>query len=51
MICLNRNSKEFEIEIFCDIINIFTVPLDQFNACLHKLISLKKILLTNMVCI
>ncbi len=30
------------MEIFCNIINVFTVTFDQFNACLlNKIISLK----------
>ncbi len=34
----------FEIEIFCNIINVFTFTSDQFNvSCLFKLISFFKI--------
>ncbi len=31
---MNRKFKSFEIEIFCNIINVFTFTFDQFNASL-----------------
>lgn len=47
---MNRKFKQhsFETEMLCDIMNVFTVPVDQFKTCLLNkiLIFLPPILLT-----
>jgi len=41
---MNTKFRSTEIEIFCNIINVFTVTFDIFNA---SLINAKKILTSN----